>query len=138
MTIYAPALAGLGEVNPYTADWRSLVGIAPAPVPVYVPAAPTPAKKGWLDSALTFVDNAMGVVDRGATRAAAVMEKYGQIKGKTQAATYQLENAYRRNVVETPRYLGDDWIPGIPNGALIGVGVGLGLLLVFSMKKGNA
>ena len=134
MTIYAPALAGLGEVNPFTADWRTLVGSTPVPVPV----APTPTKKGWLDSALTFVDNAMGFVDRNATKAAAVMEKYGQIKGKTQAASYQLENAYRRNVAETPRYVGDDWIPGLPNVALIGVGVGLGLLLVFSMRKGNA
>lgn len=138
MILYTPAFAGLGELNPFTADWRSLVGAA-SPVPtVHTPApAVKPASgKSWLDSVLSFADGAINFVDRNATKAVNLMDRYGQVKGKTKAASYELDHAYRRNILQTPRYEGDDWIPGIPNVALIGGGAGL-LLMVLLMRKGN-
>lgn len=137
MILYTPAFAGLGDVNPFTADWRSLVGATSAAPP---PPSPAPVKaasgKSWLDSVLSFADGAINFVDRNATKAVNLMDRYGQVKGKTKAASYELDHAYRRNILQTPRYEGEDWIPGIPNVAVIGGGAAL-LLMVLLMRKGN-
>ena len=138
MILYVPALAGLGEVDPFTADWHSLVGAAlstPSPAPV---VTVKPASSGnWLDKALIYADKAVSFVDRNATKAVNLMDKFGQVKGKTKAAAYRVDDSYRRNVIQTPRYEGEDWVPGLPNIALIAGGIGLVVVMGLVMKRSN-
>ena len=104
------------------------------PVMTYKPEPPAP-KTGILDNILNFVDK---TVDKGTT----ILDKVGQAKAKvdlikTRANTgwQQWQTGYENNIVNTPRYTGDDWITGIPNGVVIVAGLAIVGLGIFAMSR---
>lgn len=94
-----------------------------------------PAKQGFFENLFNFIDRGIDTIDNGSKKISAAMDRYGQAKAGMKYNQQNFKKNWNENVINTPRYRGEDWIEGIPNIAVIAA-LG-GVLLLVMMKKGN-
>lgn len=90
---------------------------------------------GLLPSFLNTITNVSGQVVSALTAVGQAKAALRDVKRKTKYQFNDVAAAWDKNINKTPDLPGSTWIPGIPNGAVIGAGVGLVLLVVLMNRS---
>ena len=97
-----------------------------------LPVAVAPQSTGLLPSFLNTLTNVSGQVVAALTAVGQAKAALRDVKRKTKGQFNLVSQAWDQNISHTPS---STWIPGIPNGAVIGAGAGLVLLLVLMNRS---
>lgn len=100
-----------------------------------LPVAVAPQSTGLLPSFLNTLTNVSGQVVSALTAVGQAKAALRDVKRKTKGQFNDVAAAWDKNINKTPDLPGSTWIPGIPNGAVIGAGVGLVLLVVLMNRS---